>query len=275
MISSPNNAKGMTMIELLIAMAVASIVMAILYSTYQLQQKSYVTQQLVTDMQQNARAAMALMKREIRMAGYDPISVDGVDNDGLNGVDDAAETSGAAILMAGSVKIQLTSDISGDGDVSDTNEDVTYSLVGSDLMRQDGAAAPQIVAYDIEAIGFAYAYDDDLDNQLDSFDDDPDKPVIWAIPQNVTDNKLGKCLDTDQNGVIDASDAVGGVNLPSQIEFGKIKMVKIWLLAKTRYPVRGFRDNRTYIVGKQHITVNDSYKRQLLTATVHCRNMGI
>jgi type IV pilus assembly protein PilW len=261
MISSPNSAKGMTMIELLIAMAVASIVMAILYSTYQLQQKSYVTQQLVTDMQQNARAAMALMKREIRMAGYDPISVDGVDNDGLNGVDD--------------VKIQLTSDISGDGDVSDTNEDVTYSLVGSDLMRQDGAAAPQIVAYDIEAIGFAYAYDDDLDNQLDSFDDDPDKPVIWAIPQNVTDNKLGKCLDTDQNGVIDASDAVGGVNLPGQIEFGKIKMVKIWLLAKTRYPVRGFRDNRTYIVGKQHITVNDSYKRQLLTATVHCRNMGI
>jgi type IV pilus assembly protein PilW len=217
MISSPNNAKGMTMIELLIAMAVASIVMAILYSTYQLQQKSYVTQQLVTDMQQNARAAMALMKREIRMAGYDPISVDGVDNDGLNGVDDAAETSGAVIMVAGSKKIQLTSDISGDGDVSDTNEDVTYSLVGSDLMRQDGAAAPQIVAYDIEAIGFAYAYDDDLDNQLDSFDDDPDKPVIWAIPQNVTDNKLGKYLDTDQNGVIDASDAVGGVNLPSQI----------------------------------------------------------
>ena len=273
--SSQKNANGMTMIELMIAMAIASIVMAIIYSTYQLQQKSYVTQQLVVDLQQNARVAMALMKREIRMAGYDPISGDGIDNDGLNGVDDAAETSGADVVIAGSIKIQFTADINADGDTSDTNEDITYSISGTNLVRKSGAGAEEIVAYDIEAMQFAYAYDEDLDGQLDTFDGTLDTPVIWAVRKNPSESKLGAYLDTNQNGVIDISDSAGGVDLPHQITFDRIRMVKIWLLARTRQPIRSFRDSRIYVVGGQRVTVNDRYKRYLLTATVHCRNMGL
>ena len=279
MIAIKNNHKGVTLIELLVAMAAGTILMAAIYGAYQGQQKAFVNQQLMVDMQQNVRAAMLLMTREIRMTGYDPAAADGIDNDGLNGIDDPAESSGATVLKAGKDWIQFSADLTGDSDVLDAGEDITYQISGPDLVRIDPHDAtggtPQIVAYDIEAVGFAYAYDENTDGQLDTFDGTPNTPVIWAIRKNPSDTKLGNYLDTDQNGVIDEADAVGGANLPIQIGYDKIKAVRIWLLGRTRQPVRGYRDNRTYRVGWQNITTNDNYRRFLLTATVHCRNQGI
>jgi prepilin-type N-terminal cleavage/methylation domain-containing protein len=276
MIAIKNDHKGVTLIELLVAMAVGMIVMAGIYGTYHGQEKAFVNQQLVVDMQQNVRAAMLLMTREIRMTGYDPAAADGIDNDGLNGIDDAAESSGATLLKAGKDWIQFSADLEGDGDVLDANEDITYQISGSDLVRIDAAdGVEQIVAYDIEAVGFAYAYDEDTNGQLDTFDGTPNTPVIWAIRKNPSDTQLGNYLDTDENGVIDETDGVGGLGLPHQIDFDKIKAVRIWLLGRTRQPVRGYRDHRTYKVGWQNITTNDNYRRLLLTATVACRNKGI
>ena len=279
MIAIKNNHKGVTLIELLVAMAAGTILMAAIYGAYQGQQKAFVNQQLMVDMQQNVRAAMLLMTREIRMTGYDPAAADGIDNDGLNGIDDPAESSGATVLKAGKDWIQFSADLTGDSKILDANEDVTYKISGQDLVRIDPHDAtggtPQIVAYDIEAVGFAYAYDENTDGQLDTFDGTPNTPVIWAIRKNPSDTKLGNYLDTDQNGVIDEADAVGGANLPIQIGYDKIKAVRIWLLGRTRQPVRGYRDNRSYKVGWQNITTNDNYRRFLLTATVHCRNQGI
>jgi type IV pilus assembly protein PilW len=279
MIAIKNDPKGMTLIELLVAMAAGIIVMGAIYGTYQGQQKAFVNQQLVVDMQQNVRAAMLLMTREIRMTGYDPAAADGIDNDAANGIDDPAESSGATLLKAGKDWIRFSVDLTGDSDVSDANEDITYQISGPDLVRIDPndttGGVPQIVAFDIEAVGFAYAYDEDTDGQLDTFDGTPNTPVIWAVRKNPSDTKLGLYLDTDQNGVIDEADVTSGADLPHQIEFDKIKAVRIWLLGRTKQPVRGYRDNRTYKVGWQKITTNDNYKRLLLTASVSCRNQGI
>ena len=59
------NKKGFTLIELLIAMVVASIVMASIYAVYRSQTAAHRTQQLVVQMQQNMRAALYLLEREI------------------------------------------------------------------------------------------------------------------------------------------------------------------------------------------------------------------
>jgi type IV pilus assembly protein PilW len=61
--------KGFSLIELLVAMAIASILMAGIYTFYQNQLKTHITQQQMVDMQQDARAAMYMMTRDIRMAG--------------------------------------------------------------------------------------------------------------------------------------------------------------------------------------------------------------
>ena len=62
--------KGVTLIELLIALVISAIIIAGIYRTFIHQQKTYATQEQVADMQQNVRVAINRMMREIRMAGF-------------------------------------------------------------------------------------------------------------------------------------------------------------------------------------------------------------
>jgi prepilin-type N-terminal cleavage/methylation domain-containing protein len=65
-----NRSKGVTLIELLIALLISAIIIAGIYRTFIHQQKTYATQEQVADMQQNVRVAINRMMREIRMAGF-------------------------------------------------------------------------------------------------------------------------------------------------------------------------------------------------------------
>jgi len=62
--------KGVTLIELLIALVLSSMLTAALYRIFISHQKIYTVQDQVAEMQQNVRIAMGQMTREIRMAGY-------------------------------------------------------------------------------------------------------------------------------------------------------------------------------------------------------------
>jgi prepilin-type N-terminal cleavage/methylation domain-containing protein len=64
------NSKGVTLIELLIALFLSAILTGGIYRTFIHQQKSYTLQEQVADMQQNVRVAINRMMREIRMAGF-------------------------------------------------------------------------------------------------------------------------------------------------------------------------------------------------------------
>ena len=143
--------QGFTLLELLVVVALVGIVMAGIYSTYASQQKSYITQDQVAAMQQNLRAAMYYMGREIRMAGCDPTG-----------------DANARILNAGPATISFTLDITDntgtgdpDGDTSDANENITYVLYDpdgdgiNDLGRNTGGGN-QLVAEDIDALDFVY-----------------------------------------------------------------------------------------------------------------------
>lgn len=68
--SAQKKQKGFTLVELLIAMAIAAIVVAALSSTFVFQRKTYDAQQQYTEMVQNGRAAVDLMTSEIMMTGY-------------------------------------------------------------------------------------------------------------------------------------------------------------------------------------------------------------
>jgi len=62
--------KGLTLIELLVAMAISAVLIAAMYRTFIGQHRTYTVQEQVVDMQQNARVAINRMMREIRMAGF-------------------------------------------------------------------------------------------------------------------------------------------------------------------------------------------------------------
>lgn len=61
---------GFTILELLIAIALGMIILAGLFRTFKVQHDSYVIQDQVSAMQQNLRAAMYFITRDLQMAGY-------------------------------------------------------------------------------------------------------------------------------------------------------------------------------------------------------------
>jgi len=66
---------GITLIELLVALVITAGLIAIIYRTFIGQQKTYVVQEQVVDMQQNMRIAINRMMTEIRMAGFGNLSM--------------------------------------------------------------------------------------------------------------------------------------------------------------------------------------------------------
>ena len=64
------NRNGLTLIELLVAMVLSFIIIGAVYGTFTSQQKTYTIQDQVAEAQQNARMAMNILMRDIRMTGY-------------------------------------------------------------------------------------------------------------------------------------------------------------------------------------------------------------
>ena len=140
----PQGAAGFTLVELLIAVAISGIVMGGIYSVYLSQQTSYTAQAQATALEQNVRAAVYFMQRDISMAGCDP-----------------SGTAHAGILTATAHAIRLTEDLNGDGDAAEYNEDISYSLYTSGGIQKLGRKTPftasnQPVAEGVDVLDFVY-----------------------------------------------------------------------------------------------------------------------
>src|SRR5262245_40311431 len=66
---------GFTVIEVMVAMAIASVLITAVYQTFHSQQRSYLMQSGTAAMQQNLRGGMYLMNRELRSSGYNPLKM--------------------------------------------------------------------------------------------------------------------------------------------------------------------------------------------------------
>jgi prepilin-type N-terminal cleavage/methylation domain-containing protein len=78
--------KGMTLIELLVAMVITGLLGAGVYRTFVGQQNTYEVQDQVVDMQQNVRMAIGRMTREIRMGGFGKLGATFFDSGGMHGL---------------------------------------------------------------------------------------------------------------------------------------------------------------------------------------------
>ena len=147
---SLRSTRGFSLIEMLIAMGVSSLLVAAMMSLFSTQRRVYAIREQVAEMQQDARAGMDFMVREITMAGYDPTN-----------------NAAAGIVTAAAGTIRFTMDLNGDGDTVDANEEVTYILYDADgdgdqdLGRDPGApGAPgggtQLIAENVPALAFVY-----------------------------------------------------------------------------------------------------------------------
>lgn len=64
------NASGFSLIEMLIALGITAFVTAAVFEAYRTQHKNYLTQDDITTIQQNARASIDELSRQIRQAGF-------------------------------------------------------------------------------------------------------------------------------------------------------------------------------------------------------------
>jgi len=254
---------GFSLVELLVALAITGIVGAVILKLYLSNTQAYSAQLQVAEAQQNVRAGMDSLLCDLRMAGYDPTG-----------------TATASFLRAESDRVQITMDLSGDGDTNDANENVTFRLYTSHGIRRlgrdtngdaPGGNAP--AAEYIDAIGFAYAFDSDADGALDT---DGGGRIHWALSgangnwwelDGNNDDQLTLADDTDGDGALNLLDTGIAADLDD------IRAVKIWLLGRVPQADRDFSADRAFQVGGKIVTPNDRYRRRLLTTTVLCRNM--
>lgn len=63
--------RGLTLVELLVALVVCGMAIAGIYRLFYVQSKAYVIQDQVVEIQQDIRTAMEMMVRDIRLTGFD------------------------------------------------------------------------------------------------------------------------------------------------------------------------------------------------------------
>ena len=234
-----NNKGGFTLIELLIAMVISTVVMAAIYKTHQSQLKSHITQQKIVEMQQNARAAMFVMEREIKMSGYDyhsdPNCIQGAE---ITTADDDTITFSISAISDG-----IDNDLDGDIDCDnfcappfdcDRGEvqTITYSIDGQDLKR-NGA----VVAENIEVLDFVY-----LDEDRNLLGPTPLDPANLDLVRSIQITLIARSGDE----------------------------ISVMMMKQN--------DNKTYNNQQGDallVNPNDRFRRVILTADVQCRNLGL
>ncbi len=272
---------GFTLVELVLAMAISSVVLIATFSIYNHMQNSSVTQVEMSMLQQNQRGVIALLEREVRLIGMDmnQAKIFGVADVRKYSITDSA--TNAIPDGTGSPILQMTLDLN-DNQVLDGNETITYSLFDKDndgppyeLARSTtnpgnliAAADRQLLAEGIDAIGFAYAFDADDDGLIDRTAAVPPSlpSIIWAV-------------DSNNDGLLDA-DLIGaplGFTVPPK----QIRAVQFWVLGRAQRPDSTYLNDNIYSVGAQVVDVKlldplgvgDHFHRWLLSEILHCRNL--
>jgi len=270
------NQDGFSLIELMVALAISSIVLAGIYAAYQDQLRTSITQERIVDMQQNLRVAMMIMQRDLRMGGANPTgdtqagfitatantltiamddggdggtnndaASDGVDNDDDGMIDESA-TNGSDDDGDGTIDEADEEEEWYDRDTDDQGEVVMYDLNSGNLRRwfnSAGSTNPtnaRWIARNIDALNFVYF-------------DGANPPNV--IPTPITGNDLEDIRSVQVTVV-----ARGGDIVP--------------VLAR-KHTDRTIYRNPQGTVLLDMSAAPDQFRRQMVTVNIKCRNMGL
>ena len=156
---------GFTLIEMLITLAVGSLLMGGIYGILIQQRNVYAMHQQMLEMRQNVRMGLDVMANDIRMAGFDPTG-----------------NAGAGIVTAEAALIRFTLDRNGNGTIGDAAfEDVAYRARSGSLRIQsvrEKASGFQAVVDTIQRLRFCYLL----------HSNDPQAPCVPEVPAEQLQN---------------------------------------------------------------------------------------
>jgi prepilin-type N-terminal cleavage/methylation domain-containing protein len=142
------NSAGFTLIELLVSMAIGLAVIASVAGTFMAQTRQNSAEEQVAQMEQNVRAALDLMVREIQMAKYNPAGT--------------SAFSSAYGVTYSATQLEVKADMDGNGAIDTSSgsvEDIIYAHDATNryITRKLGSSGTaEIVADNITAFTFNY-----------------------------------------------------------------------------------------------------------------------
>ena len=154
--------KGFSLLELVLALALGAVILAVLINSFIAQRVNFDYQEQQVEMMQTARAALDMISGELTMAGYDSQGTlqwktpTDLDFSGVVYHDPATKT------------LEFRADLNDDGDIAtgsgtdpeawtyDTNERITYRLIGDQLKRRTGTGSFQPFAENVEEFVVTY-----------------------------------------------------------------------------------------------------------------------
>ena len=160
------NKKGITLIELLVALVISAITMAAIYKIFISQSKVYYVQDQVVEVQQNVRTAMEILLRDLRMTGFDD------------------DNPSSAVTIADPITAFTDNSITVNYEYYERTSatylkyTVTYRRdisipTNPRLMRQltinDAGSITEPVLDNVDALTFTYGVDDNDDDVVDSW----------------------------------------------------------------------------------------------------------
>jgi type IV pilus assembly protein PilW len=154
------NRKGVTLIELLVALVICGFVIAGIYRVFVAQTRAYTVQDQVVEVQQGIRTAMEILLRDVRMAGYDSDSL----TSKISITDPILPADHSVIVNY---------------EYDDTHRyEVTYSLINGNLTRQltihpdvgpETSEGEKTILENVDVLNFEYGVDTNGDGAVEKW----------------------------------------------------------------------------------------------------------
>jgi len=143
---------GFTLVEVLMCIAILSILFGTIYRTFDTFNRSYAKENVKAGVQQKSRIGIDLMARDIRLAGLDPLG---------------SASAGFNPTNTNTSSIQFTADLNYDGDLDDPFEDMIYALNGNLLEQTSDLGSGPVTATLLDNVtALTFTYLDQGDNLL-------------------------------------------------------------------------------------------------------------
>jgi prepilin-type N-terminal cleavage/methylation domain-containing protein len=267
---------GISLIELLVALVIATGLMAAIYRTFIGQQKTFVVQEEVVDMQQNIRYAIGNMMREIKMAGFGnismvlPATINGsIYNNIINPDTPTANAltilsvtnSGSTLTTEGGINqnqivVSTLTDIRGN-QLFDTNNKKYISIGGveSNIISSIDSATKTLT------LNFPLSFKHEVSTPVFT---------IRAITYNVgVENGIPVLMKDDGSGSFPQADGIEALQFQYLDQDGNvtatlanIRIIRVLLTARTNIQDPDYKEG-------------GGYRRRQIASNIHLRNMGI
>jgi prepilin-type N-terminal cleavage/methylation domain-containing protein len=134
------NQRGMTLVEILIVIVLASVIGGLIVNMFVTSNRTFMDQERIVDVQRSGRVAMDTMIRLLREAGLDPLG-----------------SANAGVLEATATSVRFTRDANVNGAIDATNaETVEFEFVGDTLRRRFDGGPWVVMADKVTGVSLSY-----------------------------------------------------------------------------------------------------------------------